>query len=194
MKMNNNYKKPPKPGEVFTLTREELAFHDDVRRRGSAWFMDQLADLVGPQLVLLHIANRLAKYPETVDCAPQLFDIIERLDRHHGNFGGLNTTLLELYLDDFLQEPRPKVLVAWELHLGEFTAAVLDNLRGKWHEVEGNRVQVPYGQKADPYSAIDAVNLADEIVDFAVEAGYRGDDLYRGERLKPIFGLGPQSA
>jgi hypothetical protein len=86
------------------------------------------------------------------------------------------------------------VVFAWEFNLGDLTAAVLDNLRRKGHEVEGNRVQVPYGPKADPYSAIDAVSLAEEIVDFAVKAGYQGDDLHRGERLKPIFRLGPRSA
>ena len=56
---------------------EELGFEELVRRNGSAWVVDQLQNLGGPQLVLLHLANSLSDDPSD---SRVLFELIEKFE------------------------------------------------------------------------------------------------------------------
>ena len=169
---------------------DESAFEELVRRNGSAWVVDQLQNLGGPQLVLLHLANSLSDYPRTADDSRLLFEMIDRLDELYGWPGSLDCQLGDLHAWGYLLEPKPRVIQGFKLNLGDRSKAVLETLRRRGHKIEGETVSVVYAPGCDPYIGSEAAELDEEIGALAAQHGVERDDL----QIVPVWGLGPRSA
>ena len=70
--------------QTDTKPDDESTVKELVRRNGSAWVVDQLQNLGGPQLVLLHLANSLSDDPSVTDISRALFELIEKFEELHG--------------------------------------------------------------------------------------------------------------
>ena len=142
--------------QTDTKPDDQNAFEQLAQRNGTAWIFDQLQNLGGPQLVLLHLANSLSDYPSTADDSRLLFELIEKLDELYGWPGCLDCQLGDLHAFGYPLEPKPRVIEALKLNFGERTEAVLESLRRRGHKIEGGTVSVPYPPGSDGYIGTEA--------------------------------------
>ena len=173
------------------MTRDdERAFEQLAQRNGTTWIFDQLQNLVGPQLVLLYLANSLGNNPANADDSRRLFELIQKLDEQYGFHGSLDSALWDLHANGYPMEPKPQVIQAFKLNFGERTEAVLESLRRRGHKIEGETLSVLYPPGSDGYIGTEAADLDEEIGILAAQHGVERDDL----QIEPVWGLGPRSA
>ena len=169
--------------------RDKRRFERLVLNHGSSWMVEQLIALGGCQLIMLHLANDLSQNPRTVDESKLLLELAVRLDEFYGWNRSLACALFDFQAMDFSLEPKPNVIRAVRVNLGEKSQLVLELLDRMGHRVVGDEVVVRYRLGVDTNHGTEAADLIGEIREVAGECGCT--DL--SGKLTPLYGLGPQT-